>query len=71
MPFAPRTNRSPDTPSVSGEDKCKCGKRAVQTIEGRVEIFGKLVPVKFRVCEDHKTVFEGAKYSIVTVGGKS
>lgn len=59
MPFAPQNPQIPGTtkplvcrqPRKNG--KGKCNKPAHNTIEGNVELFGKLVPVKINVCDEH------------------
>lgn len=52
-----------DIPATSRGDLCKCGEKAVHTVEGKVEVLGRLVPVKIRVCEKHLEIVSG-RYSI-------
>jgi hypothetical protein len=55
--------RNPVVPAVSKPSTChvtvnketatKCGAPAEHTIEGKAEIFGKLVNLKLKVCDKH------------------
>lgn len=46
-------SRDIDIPGSSKPDNCHCGKSAAHTVNGMVEIFDKLVPIRLRVCDDH------------------
>ncbi len=55
--------RTPDIPGTSASDNCKCGKPASSTIEGLIEVMGRIVKIKIRACSEHAGLI-GERYSL-------